>query len=115
MMVGYFDYFVKVPERASVNVAQKILDSYLGEYEVFPGRTITVTKSADGLMMSSGGLPAVPLFAETETKFFLKLSDVQLTFIKNEEGDAAEMIPDQGGREFRAKRLRKSVSRSENK
>lgn len=105
MLVGYFEYFVTTPERAAVNVARSVLNSYIGTYEVFPGTLLTITLSAEGLQASSSGLPAVPMFAESETKFFFKAADVQLTFVKDEKGDVTEVIIDRGGRVFRARKL----------
>jgi hypothetical protein len=114
MMVGYIDYIVKMPDRAAVKVAAEILDSYAGEYEAL-GRTLTITRSGDNLMVGSRGFPQAPLFAESENRFFFKVVDLQISFVKNEKGEVTELILDQGGRTFRAKRLSKPASATENK
>ena len=106
MLVGYFEYFVTTPERGAVNVSWAILNSYVGAYEVLPGTILTITLSADGLLASTSGLPAVPMFAESETKFFFKMADVQLTFLKDEQGEVTEVVIDRGGRAFRARKLK---------
>jgi Domain of unknown function (DUF3471)/Copper type II ascorbate-dependent monooxygenase, C-terminal domain len=107
MMIGYIDYVVKTADRISVKVDPKILDSYAGEYEVFPGRTITIGRAGDNLVVGSKGFPRAPLFAESENRFFFKVIDAQVSFVKNEAGEVTELVLDQGGRTFRAKRLGK--------
>lgn len=106
MLVGYFEYFLTTPEKAAVNVSRAVLNSYVGAYEVLPGTILTITLSAEGLQASTSGLPPVPMFAESETKFFFKTADVQLTFVRDEKGDVSEVVIDRGGRAFRARKLK---------
>jgi len=47
----------------------------------------------------------VVLFPESETKFFLKIIDAQITFIKNENGEIKEMILHQNGKDHPAKKI----------
>lgn len=115
MLVGYFEYFVTAPERTAVNVSRDILNSYAGAYEVWPGTILTFTLTADGLQVTSSGLPAVPLFAESETKFFLKTVDVQLTFVKGEKGEVTEVLIDRGGRTFRARKIKQPKTPGESR
>jgi hypothetical protein len=109
MMVGYIDYIVKTRERAAAKIDPAILDAYTGEYEIMPGRTMTIEKSGDTLVVGSRGFPTAPIFAESETKFFFKAVDVELTFVKNDKGEVTELIVDNGGRLFHAKRMGKSA------
>jgi hypothetical protein len=106
MMIGYMDYVVKVPERAAIKIDPKILDAYVGEYEVMPGRAMIVTREGDNLLVSSRGIPGAPVYPESETKFFFKVADVQITFIRDEKGEVNELTLDQGGRIFRAKKAK---------
>ena len=45
--------------------------------------------------------PKFPIFAESPTKFFLKVVDAQIEFVKNEKGDATAMILHQNGRDIK--------------
>jgi hypothetical protein len=51
------------------------------------------------------GQPALPLFAESDTKFFLKVVDAQLEFVTDSDGKVTHVILFQGGREQKAPRL----------
>jgi hypothetical protein len=110
MMVGYIDYIVKTPNRVAAKIDPAILDAYAGEYEIMPGRTMTIQKSGDNLVVGSRGFPTAPIFPESETRFFFKAVDVELTFVKNDKGEVTELIVDNGGRLFHAKKMTKAPS-----
>jgi mono/diheme cytochrome c family protein len=114
MMIGYMDYVTKITERAVAQIDPKILDAYVGEYEFMPGRTVAIARSGDQLMAGMRGVPNTPLFPETETKFFFKVADIQLIFVKDDNGEVNELVVEQGGRTFRAKRIKKTAT-GENK
>jgi hypothetical protein len=105
MMIGYVEYVTKPRSRAVAKINPAILDDYVGEYEILPGRTMTIGRSGDNLIAGSKGFPTAPIFPESETKFFLTAADVDITFVKNEKGEVTEIVIDQGGRTFHAKRV----------
>jgi hypothetical protein len=109
MMIGYIDYVLKTPDRTVAKVDPRVLDQYVGEYEVLPGRTMTIDKVGDNLVAGSKGFPTAPIFPESETKFFFKAVDVELTFLKNDKGEVTEITIDQGGRTFHAKKVKKDA------
>lgn len=93
----------KIPvERKAIAVASSTLDKYVGEYQVAPNLTITVTNENGKLMSFVTGQPKTELFAETETGFFLKTVDAQITFVKNAEGKVTGLLLHQGGRDTQA-------------
>ena len=51
------------------------------------------------LMTQATGQPKFPLFAESETKFFLKIVDAQVEFFKNDKGEVTYLVLHQGGRD----------------
>jgi CubicO group peptidase (beta-lactamase class C family) len=78
---------------AEVRVEPKVLDSYVGDYELQPGNIVTITRDNDHLMAQGTGQGRVPLFASSPTTFFLKNAKVELTFVKPEDADTArEMV-----------------------
>jgi len=52
------------------------------------------------------GQPKFEIFPESETKFFLKVVDAQLVFVKGENGSAESLVLHQGGREMPGKRVK---------
>jgi hypothetical protein len=46
------------------------------------------------------------MFAESETKFFLKVNDAQLEFVKDDSGAIRKAVISQGGRTTDAKKVR---------
>jgi CubicO group peptidase (beta-lactamase class C family) len=84
-------------ERKAVAVASSVLDKYVGEYQVqLPPTSYTITNENGKLMVLESGYPKVEMFAESETKFFLKNEDIQFTFVKDANGKVTGVIVDQG-------------------
>lgn len=84
-------------ERKAVAVDASILDKYVGEYTFqYPKTTIVVTKEGGKLFQKRGGEGKQEMFAESDTKFFLKTEDIQLTFIKDANGSVTGVRVDQG-------------------
>ena len=48
--------------------------------------------------------PKFPIFPESETKFFLKVVDAQIEFLKNDKGDVTFLVLHQGGRDTKGVR-----------
>jgi len=83
--------------RTEVKVDPKIFDAYVGEYQLGPNFIITITKEGDRLMIQATGQPKFDLFPESESKYFLKVVDAQITFEKDETGKVTCLILHQGG------------------
>jgi CubicO group peptidase (beta-lactamase class C family) len=79
---------VLASERKAIAVPAKILAGYVGNYELRPDFTLMVTLESGQLMTQGPGQPKVPIFAESETMFFLKAVDAQIEFFKNEKGES---------------------------
>lgn len=60
--------------------------AYVGQYELTSNFIITISNDAGHLMAQATGQFKFELFPESETKFFLKVVDAKVTFVK----DAAE-------------------------
>ncbi len=91
-------------ERKEVAIDPKLLDGYVGNYELAPRFILTVSREGDKLMTQATGQPKVPIFAESEREFFAKVVDAQITFVTDAQGRATELILHQGGRDIHAKR-----------
>lgn len=88
-----------VLERKEIAVPRKILEQYTGTYELRPGFDLVVTLEGDQLMTQATGQPKFPVFAESETKFFLKVVDAEIEF----GGDRLTLH--QGGLDMPGKRI----------
>ena len=92
-------------ERTEVAVAVEILETYIGEYELSPEFSIVVTLENDALFVQATGQPRFPVFAESETKFFLRAVEAQISFTRDDSGVVTGMILHQGGRDQSARKV----------
>jgi len=93
-------------ERTEIEVATEILETYAGAYELSPEMTLVVTLEDGGLFVEPTGQGKFPIFAETETEFFLRVEDAQLTFTKDSSGEVDGLVIHQGGRGQPARKVR---------
>ena len=89
-------------ERREVAVAPAILANYVGTYALSPDFSLVITLEGGQLMSQATGQGKFPLFAESDTKFFLKTIDAQVEFVKNDKGEVTGLILHQGGRDTNA-------------
>ena len=97
---------VPVAERVEVAVSEDILETYVGEYELAPTFTIVVTREGGALFVQATAQPRFPVFAESETKFFLRAVDAQVSFTKDDAGSVTGMILHQSGVDQQARKVR---------
>lgn len=91
-------------ERIAITLPSATLAPYVGTYELRPGFDLVITLEGGQLMSQATGQVKVPLFAETETKFSLKVVDAQVEFVKDADGAVAHLVLHQGGRDHQALR-----------
>ncbi len=89
--------------RVVAKVDPKLYDAYVGKYQLAPDATVSVTRKGDQLFAQISGQPSLEIFPESETKFFLKIVDAQLTFFKDSQGKVTQLILHQGGDRFAKK------------
>lgn len=78
-------YRSRVFKNSTVDTAT--LQSYAGKYEISPGRILSITREKAQLYAQATGQGKVPLFAEEQNKFYLKVAPVELEFVKNDKGE----------------------------
>jgi CubicO group peptidase (beta-lactamase class C family) len=88
-------------ERKEITVSPATLEKYVGTYELMPNFDIVVTLEGGQLMTQATGQSKFPLFAESETKFFLKVVDAEVEFFKNDKGQVTHLILHQGGQDVK--------------
>jgi serine-type D-Ala-D-Ala carboxypeptidase/endopeptidase len=95
----------KPPEHKQVTVDPKIFDGYVGTYQLAPGVVFTITRDANHLYAQLTRQQTFEIFPESETDFFYKVVDAQITFVTDSTDRATELILHQGGIDQHAKRI----------
>ena len=60
------------PPKKEITVSPQILAKYVGTYELQPGFDLVITLEGDQLVTQATGQAKIPVFAESETKFFAR-------------------------------------------
>ena len=90
------------PKEMKVDPA--LYDAYAGAYELAPGFVLTVSREEDHLMVQATGQQKLEIFPTSETEFFYKVVDAQVTFVKGPDGQVDRIVLHQDGRDMPAKR-----------
>lgn len=94
------------PAPVQVAVDPALYDAYVGEYELAPGFILTVTREGNSLMTQATGQGTVEVFPSAPTEFFLKVTDAQLSLVKDASGKVTGLVLHQGGRDVPAKKIK---------
>ena len=95
-----------VAVQTEINVDAATLETYVGEYAIAPDFSFVVTRENDRLFLQATGQERFEMFAETPAKFFLKINDAVIDFVKDDSGKVIKAILTQGGRQIDAKRIK---------
>ena len=92
--------------RRSVRLDPKILEAYVGQYQAewAPDRILTVSREGDRLFVNIPRNDRSELFAESKSKFFLKIRPLQMRFIKDKQ-QVTQMEIVEYGETLHAKRI----------
>lgn len=92
-------------EQKEIQVDPKLFDDYAGQYQISPEFILNITREADKLWLQATGQLKVQLFPESQTKFFIKVVDAQVTFVKDASGKVTHLILHQAG-DHEAKKIK---------
>lgn len=96
--IAFGEPYTLPKERKAIVLPSQTLDKYVGEYQLLPNATITVTNEAGKLfMLLTGRQQNLELFPESENDFFLKVVDAQIKFETDASGKVTRLIFKQGG------------------
>ena len=93
-------------ERKEIQLAAKTLERYVGAYQLTPQLAMNVTLENNRLFGQIAAQPKLEFFAESETDFFLKVVNAQITFVKNAQGEVTGMVFRQGGSDIPAQKVK---------
>jgi CubicO group peptidase (beta-lactamase class C family) len=85
--------------RVEVAVDSLVLMRYVGTYELAPTFQVVVTREKARLFVQATGQPRFPIFAESDSTFFLKVVDAQVSFSKD------GLVLHQNGRDLPGRKL----------
>jgi hypothetical protein len=91
--------------RKEVRLTPAQLDRCVGRYEIAPGFVLAITRDGERLISQGTGQPAIEIFPESESEFFVKVMDAQLSFDLKDPGPAKTAVLHQNGRDTPARRL----------
>ena len=92
-------------ERTQIELPRERLEPLVGSYEVLPTANMIISVEGNQLVSKLGAQSAVPLFAETATKFFPRVVDAEIEFELGADGKATALVLRQNGQQRRAPRL----------
>jgi bla regulator protein blaR1 len=92
----------KPAERVAIKLPPASLDRYVGSYKLSDQMYIDVKREGDQLMARLTGQPVFEIFAESETEFFWKVVDAQLSFALDGSGVVKSATLHQNGQNIPA-------------
>ncbi|HKS38072.1 MAG TPA: serine hydrolase [Verrucomicrobiae bacterium] len=96
----------KLGDVKTVKVDSKVYDAYTGKYDYGQGKAImNITREGERLFAQLTGQPKFEIFPKSETEFFWKVINAQVTFVKNQDGQVTKAIHEQSGNRFDAPRM----------
>lgn len=98
--------YEKPSARKEIAVDASILQQYVGDYQLTPTFSITISLEGKALKAQATNQPEFAMYAEREDFFFLKAVDAQIEFVKEESGKVGELILHQSGMKQKAKKVK---------
>jgi hypothetical protein len=96
---GWPDF--KTVVRSEVKVAPSVLAQYVGTYDLLPTFSLTFTMEGDAMYAQSNPNDKMRVYAESETKMFLKARDAEIEFVKDDKGQVTGLVLHQGSRDMK--------------
>ena len=93
-------------ERTEITVAENILRAYVGEYQITPQLSITITLEDGRLQAQPTGQTKATLFAEAPDLFFLRVVNAQVRFTRDPAGAVTSLTLLQGGSQQTGRKVR---------
>jgi nitroreductase len=98
------NYVVPI-KRKTIELDPKIYKDYVGRYQLNEEVAVNITEDDSRLFVQATGQAKIEIFPEKKDKFFLKVADIQISFVRSGEGQVIELIVHQGGQDTLAKKI----------
>lgn len=84
-------------ERVEITVAEEALRAYVGEYQLTPQMSLSISLENGRLQVLPTGQSKATLFAEAPDAFFLRVVNAQVRFTRAPTGEVTGLVLNQGG------------------
>ena len=101
----------EVQPRPATKLDPKLLDTYVGQYELAPKLLLTLRREGQHLMAQITGQPWIVVYAENDTRFFWKVVPAQFTVQRGKDGKVEGLLFEQGKIKLQAKRVSGELSK----
>jgi CubicO group peptidase (beta-lactamase class C family) len=91
-------------QRTAIELSADVLARYVGTYQLAPSFAIEVTLKDGALYGRATDQQALRLWPESETDFFLKEVDAQVTFVRDSQGTVTGLVLHQNGQDSKGKK-----------
>ena len=92
------------PEPQEIALDIEALRAFVGEYEVKPGQTVTVTLPGERLSVAATGFPEIDLWPDSPITFFSKAAPVRVRFERDGAGRVTGLVVTYRGQDLAARR-----------
>ena len=93
-------------ERKTISVEAQSIQKYVGQYQISPDTFITITTANKRMIGQFTGVGNFELYPKSETNFFFRHIDGEVTFIKDAEGKVTGLTMHSGGRDITAQKIK---------
>jgi CubicO group peptidase (beta-lactamase class C family) len=93
-------------EREAAKIDPAIYARYVGTYELAPTFRITIIREGGQLFAEPTGQPREEILPSSETDFFLRATDAQISFVRDAAGETSGLVLHQGGADLPGKKLK---------
>lgn len=90
----------------TVDVDPAIYEKYVGEYKLPIGLNLTVRTAGGKIFTQGTGQPEAEIFPKSETEYFLKVVDAQITFVLDDSGTVTGLVLHQAGQDFPGEKIK---------
>jgi putative CocE/NonD family hydrolase len=95
------------PQHTEIKIDAKLFDQYVGQYSFVddPEFMLNFWREGEKFFMQPTNQGRIEIFAESESKFFLKIIEAQATFVRDAEGKVTGVVWRQNGIDNQAKKV----------
>jgi CubicO group peptidase (beta-lactamase class C family) len=90
----------------TAEVDPEVYEKYVGEYKLPIGLDLVVRTDQGKIFIEGSGQPEAELYPKSETEYFLKVVNAQITFVVDEAGKVTGMILHQNGQDFPGEKIK---------
>lgn len=91
--------------KKTITLDSSVIDGLVGNYEAAPGVNFTITQENNRVYAQITGQEKVEIFSQSDTSFFYRVVDAEITFVKDNNGQVVGLVLHQLGVDVPAKKI----------